>query len=162
METEAIALDRDVIGADERPSGSVRLTVTEMLATPLHHAPHASLSRAPPRGHPRARVHHARRQLARREADVALRLSRPREDSVVGRRLASVPLSLRHHGQLPKAHRCLPAASRAVAVWHRALTLGCRARAPRRLSGRWRHEGGDGVAPDRGEIYVTPTLRVAP
>jgi DNA-binding transcriptional LysR family regulator len=32
--------------------------------------------------------------LARREADVALRLSRPREDNVVGRRLASVPLSL--------------------------------------------------------------------
>jgi len=32
--------------------------------------------------------------LARREADVALRLSRPREENVVTRRLASVPLSL--------------------------------------------------------------------
>ncbi len=60
------------------------------------------------------------------------------------------------HGQLPKAHRCLPAASRAVADWHRALALGCRARAPRRPSGGGPMRVATGWPHDRGEIYVTP------
>jgi DNA-binding transcriptional LysR family regulator len=94
MESEAIALDRDVIGADQRASGSVRLTATEMLATrfimphlPRFHALHPEIT---------LELECTTRfvSLARREADIALRLSRPREDNVVGRRLASVPLSL--------------------------------------------------------------------
>jgi len=94
MESEAIALDRDVIGADQRASGSVRLTATEMLATryimphlPRFHALHPGIT---------LELECTTRvvSLARREADIALRLSRPREDNVVGRRLASVPLSL--------------------------------------------------------------------
>jgi DNA-binding transcriptional LysR family regulator len=94
MEGEAIALDRDVLGADQRASGSVRLTATEMLATrfimphlPRFHALHPDVT---------LEVECTTRvvSLTRREADIALRLARPREGNVVGRRLASVPLSL--------------------------------------------------------------------
>ncbi len=94
MEGEAIALDRDVIGADQRASGAVRLTATEMLASrfimphmPRFHATHPEIT---------LELECTTRvvSLARREADIALRLARPREENVVGRRLANVPLSL--------------------------------------------------------------------
>jgi DNA-binding transcriptional LysR family regulator len=94
MEEEAIALDREVIGADQRPAGAVRVTATEMLATrfimphlPGFHALHPEIT---------IDLECTNRfvSLARREADVALRLARPREENVVTRRLASVPLSL--------------------------------------------------------------------
>jgi DNA-binding transcriptional LysR family regulator len=94
MEHEALALDRDVIGADQRAAGTVRVTVTEMLATrfivpflPRFHAEYPAIT---------LDLECTTRvvSLARREADVALRLARPREDNVVSRRLAPVPLSL--------------------------------------------------------------------
>ena len=94
MESEAIALDRDVIGADQRAAGTVRLTGTEMLVTrfimphlPRFHAQYPEISLD-------LECTTRRVSLARREADIALRLSRPHEDNVVTRRLASVPLSL--------------------------------------------------------------------
>ena len=111
MEGEAIALDRDVIGADQRPSGAVRLTATEMLATrfimphmPRFHATHPEIT---------LELECTTRvvSLARREADIALRLARPREDNVVGRRLASVPLSL-YAAPSYVAERGLPEGSR--------------------------------------------------
>jgi DNA-binding transcriptional LysR family regulator len=94
MEGEAIALDREVIGADQRIAGCVRVTVTEMLATrfivphlPRFHRQHPGIT---------LELECSTRvvNLARREADVALRLSRPHEENVVSRRLATVPLSL--------------------------------------------------------------------
>lgn len=94
MEGEVMALDRDIIGADQRVSGSVRVTATEMLATrfimphmPRFHALHPAIT---------LELECTTRfvSMARREADIALRLSRPREENVIGRRLASVPLSL--------------------------------------------------------------------
>jgi DNA-binding transcriptional LysR family regulator len=94
MEREAIDLARDIIGADQRPQGTVRMTVTEMLATrfivphlPRFHARHPGIT---------IDIECTTRfvSLARREADIALRLARPREDNIVTRRLADVPLSL--------------------------------------------------------------------
>jgi DNA-binding transcriptional LysR family regulator len=94
MEGEAIALDREVIGADQKAAGAVRVTATEMLATRFI-VPHLSAFHA---RHPDITIDLECTtrvvSLARREADVALRLSRPREENVVTRRLASVPLSL--------------------------------------------------------------------
>ncbi len=94
MEDEAIALDRDVIGADQRTAGIVRLTGTEMLVTrfimphlPRFHALYPDISLD-------LECTTRRVSLARREADIALRLSRPHEENVVTRRLSSVPLSL--------------------------------------------------------------------
>jgi DNA-binding transcriptional LysR family regulator len=94
MEQEALALEREVLGADQRLTGVVRVTATEMIATRFvmphvarFHAQHPELA---------LEIECSNRfiSLARREADIALRLSRPREDNVVTRRLADIPLSL--------------------------------------------------------------------
>ena len=94
MEEEALALEREVLGADERLTGSVRVTATEMIATRFvmphlarFHAQHPDLT---------LQLECSNRfvSLARREADIALRLSRPSEDNVVTRRLADIPLAL--------------------------------------------------------------------
>ncbi len=94
MEEEAIALERNVLGADQRPSGDVAVSATEMLVTRFI-TPHVPAFHA---SYPDITLHLECTtrpvSLARREADVALRLSRPREDNVVTRRLANVPLSL--------------------------------------------------------------------
>lgn len=94
METEALSLERIVVGADTRAEGSVRVTVTEMLATrfimPFLHKFNAQ--------HPGVTLEiectNRTVSLARREADVALRLARPREDNVVAKKLATIPVAL--------------------------------------------------------------------
>ena len=77
MEAEALALERAVLGADLRPSGRVRVTVTEMLATRFI-VPH--LSRFAER-HPEVTIElectNRSVDLGRREADIALRGGRP-------------------------------------------------------------------------------------
>jgi DNA-binding transcriptional LysR family regulator len=94
MEAEALGIAREIKGRDQRAVGSVRLSATEMLATRFI-APHL----------PRFRQRYPELSLeiectnrvvslSRREADVALRLARPREDDVVSKRLASVPVAL--------------------------------------------------------------------
>jgi len=94
MEQEALAVEREVIGADARLSGLVRVSATEMLVTRFI-TPHL----------PRLHEQHPDIQLelsctnrvvslARREADIALRLARPREDNVVTKELAEIPLAL--------------------------------------------------------------------
>jgi DNA-binding transcriptional LysR family regulator len=94
MEREALAVERAISGADQRLSGVVRLSTTEMLGTrflgphlPRFHARHPEITldlsctlRSVSLGH--------------READIALRLSRPVEEDVVARRLASIHLAL--------------------------------------------------------------------
>jgi DNA-binding transcriptional LysR family regulator len=94
MEREALALERALFGRDQKLSGTVKVTATEMLATRFI-APHL-------------RDFHARYpeisldlvctnrsvSLSRREADVALRLSRPDEEGVVARKLSRIELSL--------------------------------------------------------------------
>jgi DNA-binding transcriptional LysR family regulator len=94
MEADALALERDVAGADQRLAGVVRLSTTEMLGTrflaphlPRLHARHPAITlelSCTPRSI----------SLARRDADVVLRLSRPREPDVIARELASIHLSL--------------------------------------------------------------------
>lgn len=94
MEVEAIAVEREIAGADQRLSGTVRVSATEMLVTRF-------ISPALPRFNERhpditldfnctSRVV----SLERREADIALRLARPREDDVVTRKIAVIELSL--------------------------------------------------------------------
>ena len=94
MEDEALAVEREVSGADQRLAGVVRLSATEMLATrfitPYLHrfaAQHPEIAidlSCTPRGV----------SLTRREADVVLRLARPEEPAVVTRRLTSIELAL--------------------------------------------------------------------
>jgi DNA-binding transcriptional LysR family regulator len=94
MEVEALAAERSVVGADQRLGGIVRVSMTEMLATRFvspqlarFHDSHPEITldiSATTRS-----VH-----LGRREADIALRLSRPHEENVVTRQLADIPLAL--------------------------------------------------------------------
>lgn len=94
MEEEAFALERSVVGADERVAGSVVISVTEMIGTRFI-APH--LPRLAAR-YPALTLELSCTprivNLARREADIALRLARPREPDLVVRQLSSVHLSL--------------------------------------------------------------------
>lgn len=94
MESEALALERELSGADQRAEGLVRLATTEMLGTRFI-APHLARFHAL---HPGITLDlvcsNKGADLGRREADVALRLTRPREPDVVGKALTTVPLGL--------------------------------------------------------------------
>lgn len=94
MEREALALDLDLAGEDQKLEGSVRLTSTEMIATRFI-APF--LVRFHER-YPEIRLElwctNRDVDLGRREADIALRLSRPRQDDIVVKRLLSIELGL--------------------------------------------------------------------
>lgn len=94
MESEALAVEREVKGADQRLQGTVRVSSTEMLATRfiVPHLPRFA-ARCPgividlnctPRSV----------SLARRDADIALRLARPEEADVVTKRLGVIDLAL--------------------------------------------------------------------
>jgi DNA-binding transcriptional LysR family regulator len=94
MEAEALAVERGLAGADQRLAGVVRVTVTEMLATRFV-APHLTrFARSFPEITLDLWCTNALVSLARREADVALRLARPRENDVVSKQLAEIELSL--------------------------------------------------------------------
>jgi DNA-binding transcriptional LysR family regulator len=94
MEAEAFGVEREIEGADQRSAGVVRLTATEMLVTRFI-APH--LPRLAAR-HPAITLDlwctNKVVSLARREADVALRLARPREPDVISKQLAAIELAL--------------------------------------------------------------------
>lgn len=94
METEALAAERSVVGADQRRGGIVRVTVTEMLATRFV-APHlARFHDAYPDITLELNCSNRSVNLGRREADIALRLSKPHEENVVTRQLGKIPLRL--------------------------------------------------------------------
>ncbi|MCC7536114.1 MAG: LysR family transcriptional regulator [Deltaproteobacteria bacterium] len=94
MEDAAAAAEREIAGADARPEGVVLVTATEMLATRFL-APH--LGRFATK-HPGIELHllctNKLLNLGRREADVSLRLSRPKEENVVAKKLTTIPLAL--------------------------------------------------------------------
>ncbi|MEM6990295.1 MAG: LysR family transcriptional regulator [Myxococcota bacterium] len=94
IEREALALSRDLSGEDSKLEGNVRLSATEMLTTRFI---------APYLGKFRARypgitldLNCTNREvdLARGEADVALRLARPRQENLVVKKLLSIELGL--------------------------------------------------------------------
>ncbi len=94
MGAEALGVAREVIGRDQQISGNVRLSATEMLGTRFI-TPHLPAFRAQyPELTLELECTNRSLSLSRRETDVALRLSRPREDDVVTKRLSSVPLAL--------------------------------------------------------------------
>lgn len=90
MEDEALGLARDLAGLDRRLSGRLRVTCSETLAFRLL-TPWVGRFRVE---HPGIVVELAVDSrvldLSRREADVALRVARPREGDLWGRKLADV------------------------------------------------------------------------
>ena len=94
MEHEVHAAQREVTGADKRPAGLVRLWATEMLTTRFL-VPHLPRFLAL---HPQIQLEVSTTTrpivLARGEADIAVRLTRPREPDVVAQRLGAIRLAL--------------------------------------------------------------------
>jgi DNA-binding transcriptional LysR family regulator len=106
VETEAAALDREIAGGDRRLTGSLRVTASETLAyrllTPLigrFRAEHPGIT-------VELVIDNRVLSLSRREADVALRVTRPREGELHGRKLASIAWSL--YAARPLARRLAP------------------------------------------------------
>ncbi|RYE84215.1 MAG: LysR family transcriptional regulator [Myxococcales bacterium] len=130
VENEVLAAERELSGASERVTGVVRLTATEMLATRFI-VPHLWRFREKYPGLTIDLISSNRPlDLARREADVALRLTRPQQPSIVARRLGEIELGLygapsylERRGTPPEPERSLRghevilfAASRAFAI----------------------------------------------
>jgi DNA-binding transcriptional LysR family regulator len=110
MEAEALALDRDLTGRDARLSGQLRVTCSETLGLKVL----TPLIRAFRDKHPGIvvdlSVDNRQVDMARREADVAIRATRPTEGDLFGRKIADVqwgffsaPDYLKRHGT-PKRH----------------------------------------------------------
>jgi DNA-binding transcriptional LysR family regulator len=88
VEAEVLASERELTGADRRVSGPVRLTAGDGMATHVLAPRLAELQQAHPELRVELRADNLAVDLSRREADVALRLFRPREQSLITRRLA--------------------------------------------------------------------------
>lgn len=94
IEREALGVERDVAGEDQKLEGVVKLTATEMLTTRFI-APHLRRFRE---RYPEIQLDlnctNLDVNLARREADIALRLSRPTQEDLIIKRLSFIHLGL--------------------------------------------------------------------
>lgn len=90
MEDEALGLARDLAGQDRRLSGRLRVTCSETLAHGLLTPILARFRAVHPSVVIELAVDSRVLSLSRREADVALRVARPREGDLWGRKLADV------------------------------------------------------------------------
>jgi DNA-binding transcriptional LysR family regulator len=94
METSALELERRIQGLDDRLTGTVRVTTTDSLAIDFLIPAIARLHQQ----HPDVRVQlDASTQilsLAKREADIAVRNTRPENPDLIARRIARWPLGL--------------------------------------------------------------------
>ena len=90
VEAETLALGRDVAGRDTRLTGSLRVTSSETLAYAVLTEQLARFRAAHPGIVVELVVDNRVLSLSRREADVALRVTRPREPDLFGRKLADI------------------------------------------------------------------------
>lgn len=90
IETETLALDRELTGRDTRLSGELRVTASETLAFRALTAEIARFRQMHPGILVALNVDNRVLDLSRREADVALRATRPREGNLFGRRLTDI------------------------------------------------------------------------
>lgn len=90
MEQDALAGDRAVTGRDQQLSGTVRITSTESIATFFlaRHVP--AFQKTYPGVSVEVLSDNRRLSLADREADIALRPRRPKEDTLVARQIGKL------------------------------------------------------------------------
>jgi DNA-binding transcriptional LysR family regulator len=107
IEAETLALDREITGDDQRLAGRLVVTASETLA---YRVLPDLLARFRER-HPGIRlelvIDNRQLDLARREADVALRSTRPAEPDLFGRKLADILWSV-YGAERYLAGRCAP------------------------------------------------------
>lgn len=90
MESEALALDRELTGRDTRLAGKLRVTCSETLAFRGITADIARFRKTHPGIAVELAVDNRTYDLSRREADVAFRAMRPKEGDLFGRKLIDV------------------------------------------------------------------------
>jgi DNA-binding transcriptional LysR family regulator len=94
LEAEALAFGRALSGAGPRVEGVVRVTATEGLGTHLVAPALRDFHRAHPGMQVELLLDSRSLNLSRREADMALRLTRPRQAGLVARKLGEVRSAL--------------------------------------------------------------------
>jgi DNA-binding transcriptional LysR family regulator len=90
IEAETLALDRDLTGQDTRLTGTLRVTASETLAFGMLTAEIARFRERHPGIVVELMVDNRVLDLSRREADIALRATRPAQGDLFGRKLADV------------------------------------------------------------------------
>jgi DNA-binding transcriptional LysR family regulator len=90
VETELLALDRDITGRDQQLSGVVRVTASETFSYAVLPALFAQFQVVHPRIRVVLSIDNRVIDLSRREADVALRVRRPLDTDLFGRKLTGV------------------------------------------------------------------------
>jgi DNA-binding transcriptional LysR family regulator len=104
METEALALDRDITGRDMRLNCIVRVTCSETMGYKILPAEIARFGKLHPGITVDLSVENKMVDLSRREADVALRATRPSEGDLFGRKIADIRWGLFASADYLKAH----------------------------------------------------------
>jgi DNA-binding transcriptional LysR family regulator len=90
VETETAALGRDIAGQDVRLTGRLRVTASETLAFRLLTAAIGRFREAHPGITVELAIDNRVLSLSRREADIALRVMRPSEGDLYGRKLSDI------------------------------------------------------------------------
>lgn len=90
VETELLALDRDISGRDQQLSGRLRITASETLSHAVLPRLLANFHAEHPRIELILTIDNRIMDLSRREADVALRVRRPTDPTLFGRRLTNL------------------------------------------------------------------------
>ena len=85
MEAAAVTADRQVAGRDQQLTGTVRITATELFATCFLARHLAAFHHAYPGLRVEVHADNRRLSLAKREADLTIRVSRPDEPTLFGR-----------------------------------------------------------------------------
>jgi len=94
IEREALGVEHDVAGEDQKLEGVVRLTATEMLATRFIAPQLRRFRERYPEIQLELHCTNLDVNLARREADIALRLARPTQEDLIIKRLSFIHLGL--------------------------------------------------------------------
>jgi DNA-binding transcriptional LysR family regulator len=94
MEAELLAAERALQGADSKTQGRVRLTASDGVTNYLIVPAISELRLKHPQLTIEIRSDARNLDLSRREVDIALRLSRPKEPSLVARRMGTLTFSL--------------------------------------------------------------------
>jgi DNA-binding transcriptional LysR family regulator len=107
IESEVLALQRELAGTDARQSGSVQLTASDGVVDYVLVPRLIELQRAHPGLELSVRAEARVLDLSRREADVAVRLVRPTQSTLVGRRLGRMSFAF-YAGQSYLARVSIP------------------------------------------------------
>ena len=97
MQGGADALARSLAGTRDATSGTVRITTSQVAASCLLPPVLAALQRAEPGIQIELVASNALSNLLRREADIAVRMVRPQQGSLVARKLADLPIGAAAH-----------------------------------------------------------------